>query len=118
VEPWLPFGPRADGDSVDAQRDADGSMLGLHRDLLRLRRAHPALTHGAYEAIEAHGSILVIRRRAGAERIAVMLNLEDAPASPPIPMDGVEPLLRIGAAEDGTLPPFGALVARLGPDMP
>ena len=86
VEPWLPFGPERP--NVAEQARDEGSMLRLHRDLLALRRALPALSRGRYERIEAHGDLLAIERRCDDECVLVMLNLSDREQAMPFKVDG------------------------------
>jgi alpha-glucosidase len=80
--PWLPL--NGDWHERNAARLADthgsaASMLVLHRELLALRRAHPALAVGAIALLEAEGDLLVYERRSGDERLLVALNLGHAP---------------------------------------
>ena len=75
VEPWLPIGDVSV--NVEAQTGDAASMLALHRDLLALRRAHPALSRGDYGRVEAHDGVLVIERREGDDRVTIALNLSD-----------------------------------------
>ncbi len=73
-EPWLPFGEH-DRTNVAVQLADGRSMLALHRRLLALRRAHPALTRGGLTAIQADGDVLSYERSDGESRIKVALNL-------------------------------------------
>jgi len=75
ADPWLPLHADWRTRNVAVERADAGSMLALHRDLLRLRRAHPALAIGDMTMIEADGDLLVYERRLGGERILVALNL-------------------------------------------
>ena len=118
VEAWLPIG---EGASVAAQDGDPGSMLALHRALLRLRRAHPALATGGYAVVEARGDVLVIVRAGAGARVAVAVNLGDAEARLSVPGVRAGPLLlaEAGAALDGTdlhLPPLGAAIAFADPE--
>jgi alpha-glucosidase len=79
--PWLPIGEANRPLHVAAQRDDPGSMLSLHRRLLRLRRSAPALT-GGYERVEADGDILAYLRTGPDGRYLVALNLGPHPARP------------------------------------
>jgi alpha-glucosidase len=74
-EPWLPLNPDWPTRNVAVELSDPASMLSLYRDLLRLRRAHPALSVGGVRLIEAEGDILAYERRAGEEGIVVALNL-------------------------------------------
>ncbi len=58
-----------------AQAGAPGSMLELHRALLRLRRAHPALSTGEQELLPADPHVLGYARREGDDHALVALNL-------------------------------------------
>jgi alpha-glucosidase len=75
-EPWLPLGDLAL--NADAQREDPRSMLALHRELLRLRRAFAGED---YETIAADDATLAYRR---GDEWAVALNLSDAPALMPV----------------------------------
>ncbi|UWQ19965.1 alpha-amylase family glycosyl hydrolase [Jannaschia sp. W003] len=116
VEPWLPVGAHGAEDTVAGQAGCDGSMLELHRALLRLRRAHPALSRGRYERVEAHGSVLVTVRVEGDERVAVAMNLGGETAAAEVGTVA-EVLLATHEVElDGPvrLPAGAAAVLRLG----
>ena len=95
--PWLPVGEANRPLHVAAQRDDPGSMLSLHRRLLRLRRSAPALT-GGYEPVEADGDILAYLRTGPDGRYLVALNLGPHPARLAVP--GLEPTGRVAAASD------------------
>jgi alpha-glucosidase len=78
--PWLP--PAADyrERNVAAQRGRPASMLELHRRLLELRRAEPALAVGAWEPAGLEGDVFAyIRRSEGAAGFLVALNLGHEP---------------------------------------
>jgi alpha-glucosidase len=73
--PWLPLNPDWPTRNVAAEAVDRTSMLTLYRDLLRLRRAHPALAIGAVRMLEAMGDVLAYERIHAGERIVVALNL-------------------------------------------
>jgi alpha-glucosidase len=73
--PWLPLNPDWRQRNVAAQLADPASMLALHRALLALRRAHPALSIGDVRLIEADGDILAYERTYQGEKIVVALNL-------------------------------------------
>ncbi|MFW2830071.1 alpha-amylase family glycosyl hydrolase [Sphingomonas sp. ID0503] len=75
AEPWLPLNPDWSTRNVAAQAEDTGSMLALYKQLLALRRAHPALAIGDMTVLEAEGDVLAYERHAGDERITVVLNL-------------------------------------------
>lgn len=75
AEPWLPLHADWQRRNVAAQRATPGSMWRLHRDLLALRRKHPALSIGTWHPIDCVGSLLAYERRHGDARMLVVLNL-------------------------------------------
>jgi len=78
-DPWLPLHPDWSARNVSREAQDPASMLALHRDLLRLRRAHPALSVGAMTMIEAEGDVLAYERSGEGERFIIALNLGSAP---------------------------------------
>jgi alpha-glucosidase len=78
AEPWLPLAPDWSAVNVAAQAADPRSMLSLHRTLLALRRAEPALSVGSYTHVEgADEDVLAYERRddATGRRLLVALNL-------------------------------------------
>ena len=78
AEPWLPLAPDHATRNVAAQAEDPRSMLSLHRALLALRRAEPALSVGSYAPVEgAEEDVLAYERRDGAtgRGLLVALNL-------------------------------------------
>ena len=73
--PWLPLHADWRTRNVAAQNHAVGSMWGLYRDLLALRRARPALTLGDWLPVKCGGDLLAYERRHSGERLLVVLNL-------------------------------------------
>ena len=76
--PWLPLSFDWPARNVARLAQAPGSMLVLHRELLALRRAHPALALGDVALLDAEGNVLAYERRAGDERLLIALNLGSA----------------------------------------
>ncbi|MCK0167319.1 alpha-amylase family glycosyl hydrolase [Jannaschia sp. S6380] len=121
VEPWLPMGDVAKGNTVDGQRGEDGSMLSLYRALLALRRSQAALHVGDYDTIAAQGDLLLIVRSAAGSRLAIVLNPSDASGAVELPPGAGDPriLLRTQAnvaLEGGTrctLPAGAAAIVAL-----
>jgi alpha-glucosidase len=74
-EPWLPLGAASDAGNVAAQAADPRSMLSLYRALLRLRRAEPALSVGAYAPVACTEAVLAYERRHGERRLLVALNM-------------------------------------------
>jgi alpha-glucosidase len=78
-------------------------MLTLHRRLLRLRRAAPALVSGGYEPVAADGDVLAYLRTGDHDRYLVALNLGPAPARlvVPAPAAGGRVLVSTHPGRDG-----------------
>ncbi len=71
-----------DGRSVEEQVGVAGSLLESYRQLIALRRAHPALRRGSYAAAAASdGAILAFARLGATEQALVVLNLSGAAKS-------------------------------------
>ncbi|MEB2343786.1 MAG: alpha-amylase family glycosyl hydrolase [Deltaproteobacteria bacterium] len=80
AEAWLPLGPQPPGTDVAAQRADRKSLLWLYRDLLALRRAHPALQRGRFRALDAPAGVFAYEREHEGERAVVALNFGERPA--------------------------------------
>jgi alpha-glucosidase len=78
-EPWLPFAADQPTRNVATQCGDPHSMLTLHRRLIELRRANPALAIGRYEPIGVGDHTLAYRRAWDDGSFAVALNLAGAP---------------------------------------
>jgi glycosidase len=86
VEPWLPVGGDADRVNVAAQAEDPDSILTLTRRLLVLRREHPVLNTGDFEAFgKTPAGTYGFRRvgRGGRGHLTVMLNLTADPRHVP-----------------------------------
>ncbi|HEX8392378.1 MAG TPA: alpha-amylase family glycosyl hydrolase [Longimicrobium sp.] len=81
AEPWLPLAEDWERVNVAAQADEPRSMLALHRALLALRRAEPALALGDWAPVPAAGDVFAYTRTHGQDRLLVALNLGATPAS-------------------------------------
>ncbi|HWQ12705.1 MAG TPA: alpha-amylase family glycosyl hydrolase [Roseiflexaceae bacterium] len=77
--PWLPLAADYQQVNVAAQRDDQRSLLTLHRRLIALRRAEPALSVGAYVPLACEGDVLAYLRERGGRRFLVALNLGALP---------------------------------------
>ena len=75
VEPWLPLASDYAEVNVAAQSDDPRSMLALYQELLRLRRAEPALSIGAYAPEAADEHVLAYRRRHRDRSLLIALNM-------------------------------------------
>jgi alpha-glucosidase len=81
VEPWLPLPERSEGDNIEEQRQRSTSIYQLHRELIALRRARPALVSGAYRPIGASGDLLMFLRETPDDRLLIALNLGEEPTT-------------------------------------
>jgi len=108
-DPWLPLNADWVARNVAAQRGDPHSMLSLHRDLLRLRRAHPALAVGSLRLLEAEGDVLAYTREHEGETILVALNLGSEPHQVKLP-EGRLLLSTAGDYQPGVLAPDQGLI--------
>jgi glycosidase len=86
--PWLPLNGDWAERNVARLDAAPGSVLVLHRHLLALRRAHLALSVGAFALLEASSdapAVLAYERSHEAERLLVVLNLGGTPQELALP---------------------------------
>jgi glycosidase len=103
VRPELPPDPeRAEG--------GDGSVLGLHQELLGLRRRHPWLHRARTSTVSLSNTQYVLDVVAEGETLRVALNLDDEPIAP----EGGELLAADPATRDGRgeVAPHGWAVRR------
>ena len=78
--PWLPLVDPLTR-NVAAQRADPTSLLAWYRQLLALRRSSAALRHGSLTLHQLHPQVLAFTRQAGDERLLVLANLGDRPAT-------------------------------------
>lgn len=79
--PWIGLPAQRDGISVAEQRDDPDSVLAHHRRLVALRKAHPVIVHGRFQAeLREHPQIVAYTRSTGATKLVVMANLTPQPA--------------------------------------
>ncbi|MBW3603961.1 MAG: DUF3459 domain-containing protein [Actinobacteria bacterium] len=112
--PWLPWPPEPDRRNAASQRRDTGSIAGLYRRLLHLRRDDATLHAGALELRDAPDGLLAYDRVGASGLRRVLANFTDEPAA--VPDDGRWQVLlstaraRDGEAFDGTLPGTTAVV--------
>ena len=119
-EPWLPLNADWPTRNVAAEAADPASMLTLHRQLLALRRAHPALALGEVKVLAVEGDVLAYERRLGDGRLLVALNVGHEAASAALPAGDWAPLLStlagLPAPASGTLalrPDEGVILRRI-----
>ena len=110
--PWLPLGAANLARAVDRQEADPQSLLHLTRQLIALRKAHPALRQGANEVLHADDSVLVLRRTFDGQSMQCVFNLSATASDwPVVAMRGGTVLAALNEAEVGApLPPYGALL--------
>jgi glycosidase len=104
AEPWLPLHNDWPTRNVAAQAADPDSMLNLHRRLLSLRRAHPALATGDYAGVEAEGDLLAYRRIGGGEEWLALLNFGSDPQPVPALAAAFAPVLSTLPGDPPTAP--------------
>jgi alpha-glucosidase len=78
---WLPVSPDYATVNVKTEEEERLSILMLYRQLLALRRSHPALAIGDYEPITAKGDLLAYVRHLHNQRFLIALNFGAAPCA-------------------------------------
>lgn len=106
---WLPVGAENAARAVDTQDANAESLLSFTRAMLSLRKAHPALHHGAVTLCEVRGALLVLGREAGGERIRLFANFGEEPIMLDETAAG-DIVLAINGATPRELPAFAALL--------
>jgi alpha-glucosidase len=103
-KPWLPISTDYARYSVETESKDAGSVLSLYRNLLALRRKHPALhsgdVYGVKPTDEGNQNVLAYRRTDGVERMQVLLNLTGEPQTVACPPGRV--LLSTHSGHDST----------------
>ncbi|MET3478870.1 alpha-amylase family glycosyl hydrolase [Variovorax atrisoli] len=112
--PWLRLASDWRTCNVEAQSRDPDSMLALYRRLIALRRAHPALHRGSYEALEAGNDVLAYARIGEGRRLVVLLNFGAAAAPVPQALLPRRPLVLASTDPARAGPVDGALVLSPG----
>lgn len=81
VQPWLPINPNyIDGCNVEEQVKDPSSLYSIYRSIISLRKNHPALTSGTYQALLTENpDCLAFLRRIESETCLVLINMHDSP---------------------------------------
>jgi alpha-glucosidase len=83
--PWLPWPPEVQARNAVTQRLDAHSMLHLYHDLIRERRASPALSRGAWTRLQSHPDVLAYVRSDADDMRAVVVNFRDGSLEPEVP---------------------------------
>jgi alpha-glucosidase len=82
-KPWLPMPESAKARNVEAESKDPQSVLAFYKQLLRLRKAEPALREGAYIPLnEADANVFSYLRKSKDGAVLVVLNLSASPQNP------------------------------------
>ena len=88
AEPWLPLSPDWRTRNAEAQRADPDSLASLHRRLIALRRAEPALSDGSLEMLPAGAAVIAFVRAHAGSRFACVHALDSRPAEVAVPSAG------------------------------
>lgn len=73
--PWIKLNPNFEQINVQAALSDPDSIFWYYRDLIKLRRAHPAIVEGKYELLlPEHPQVYAYTRTTDAEKLLVLLN--------------------------------------------
>jgi alpha-glucosidase len=109
--PWLPQPAEWKNLTAEAQAGDPGSMLGLYRRALRLRRAEPALGTPGLAWLPSVPGVLCFRRGQDAAAVTVIVNLSADPV--PLPPDHEILLASAALGPGGVLPSDTAVWLRV-----
>jgi len=102
--PWLPLNPDWPVVNVENQQALPESMLRHHRNLLRIRRASPALSAGSFRWIDGlPKGCLGYRREQGPECFEVLVNFSRSPVRFPAPGGGQDRWETVASSLPGPL---------------
>ena len=99
-KPWLPLSADYRAVNVRAEETDGASLLSLYRQLLRLRKARPALSLGDYRPVPATGDLLAYLRTDAHERLLIVLNLGAMPAALELPSGSSQGRVLLSTALD------------------
>ena len=108
-EPWLPVGATNQQIAVDQQESDAASLLNYTRMALQLRRANPALNHGAVISCTPKGDVMDMVREAEGQRLRCLFNMGTSEAAIDLPADA-HVLFATEHSTQHTLAPYGAII--------
>lgn len=124
-EPWLPVNKDYTVRNVDAQVASPASLLTFYKELIQLRRTHPALNAGKLDMIQTENDdLLIYQRQYNDEKMLIVLNFSKQISTYQLPTDdfnkwellyaGNEPIISQMAENELHLPHygFGVLISR------
>ena len=96
AEPWLPVDALHRELNVDSQENRSGSVLNFARQVIALRKLHPALDKGSLHLLDTPQGVLGFMREHQAQQMVCLFNMDVAPKSIPLPQTG-ETILSLNA---------------------
>ena len=76
--PWLPIAQNYKEINVETEQDNEKSMLSFYKELIRLKKTHPALSFGEYIPLPTPAdNVFAFVRRHKNEKILVVVNFDD-----------------------------------------
>ncbi len=109
-EPWLPLGDTNAALAIDRQEADEHSPLNFTRAMIALRNSRKALRAGTIERCDCNGELLVLTRRADAERLTWLFNFGVDTIAVNDRIAGRDIVTRFNDASARTLPPFAGLL--------
>lgn len=85
---WLPVADNHVLVNVAAQQGDPASLLGLHKQLLKLRKEYPVLQHGTYEHVYTDDDVFVFRLSGENTSFITAINFREYPVVVDIPPGG------------------------------
>jgi len=110
AKPYRALSPNRATHNATAQRADAGSIFHHYRQLIALRRAHPALSQGSYEQVQVDGPVLSFVRRHGAQALRIALNYS---AQPQAHRAEGRTLWATPQADPGVIPAWGLRIESL-----
>ncbi|MBA4046248.1 MAG: alpha-glucosidase [Erythrobacter sp.] len=100
---WLKLDPAHTGLAADRQAADPGSTLAYARQLLALRRQHPALVHGDSTLLDAPDDVVAFLRESDGDSVLCVFNLGEnsVPFTPPAGWEAAQLLASVGADGNG-----------------
>lgn len=96
AEPWLPVDALHRELNVDSQENRSGSVLNFARQVIALRKLHPALDKGSLHLLDTPQGVLGFMREHQAQQMVCLFNMDVGPKSIPLPQTG-ETILSLNA---------------------
>ena len=109
--PWLPVGDENRNRPVAAQQEDANSLLSFTRAAIALRKANPAMHHGAVTECRHDGDLLLMERTADGQTLRFCFNL----GNQVIAFDDARGtvLMATNGASQSALPPYAAIITEI-----